>query len=115
MREVELVLPHTVMGHEEPASAPLFHTVQSVAYGRLHNLRGERLRVSNDPVVKGAAPVHLTNERVSGHGVGFTIRDLHDHFTCGEIVAEEHARAEHTFVADRGNLRHATVIHHLRQ
>src|SRR5437773_10308671 len=54
MTQMEVLFVHAVVRRQQPTSAPLWHLMQRLARGRLHDLRDDNLRVASNEFAERA-------------------------------------------------------------
>src|SRR5450631_2258554 len=85
-----------------------------IAYGSLRHLRDERLRIPEQKVLNRAAPGELSHHLRRREAV----RDpgaLHDCATGRRFTTHEKRDAQHTFIADHGDLGGRAILQNVKE
>ena len=91
MTEVEIVVTHAVVRHQQPSAAPLMHGMQRHAGGRLHHQREEGLRIALDAVEEWPSPFELARKMLDGHDFDVRIGHLHHRFAANHVPSPKSA------------------------
>src|SRR6266511_4155015 len=112
VRHRELVGSHTIVGQQQPARATLLDGVEAVTGHLLRHLAEERERVTLDERRQGTLPVQLFAERGGFHADDVT-GDLDGRDLAGvhHRASPRDRQADHTLVADRGDLDAGALVH----
>src|SRR6266511_4454288 len=112
VRHRELVGSHAIVGQQQPARATLLDGVEAVTGHLLRHLAEERERVTLDERRQGTLPVQLFAERGGFHADDVT-GDLDGRDLAGvhHRASPRDRQADHTLVADRGDLDAGALVH----
>ncbi|MNI44024.1 hypothetical protein D3C73_983750 [compost metagenome] len=110
LRHDDFVGPQAVQAKQQPAAQLLVQRVVPIAHGGLGHLRQERLRVAQQQVLHGPAPVELVFQGLAFQLIGRT-RALNDGAAGCGFSAHEERNADDAFIADHRDLCRCAVFH----